>query len=737
MVLLIAVPLATFVYREVVNIVEKEAKSSNLAILQQVQEVVDEKLNRIDSLILQMNWNSKIRFLLDQQNSLKDSIYEVREVYTDISYYLNTDEELYIYFKNMDALISPKGSYTKLDLIYGSIIQYGDMDFQTFKDNILNKYYFKKFFPATKTVLSENKGSKILCIQSLPMEIKDKNKGNILYFLDEKVFLNLINNLNTQNGGYAYIADENNNVLTYYGDYDSNNVEGYGIDYECCECIDNQDMIVSYTKSQDNGWSYVAVLPKKVVLKRVDYIEKLFILVLCIYIVIGSIIAYLLAYRNVKPLKDIIIQLRDRFKNDESSYKNEYLYIKENIVKLIDKNDQLKNSIEFRMPIVKDAFIEKLLRGEYTNKQEADNLISHIGLKLDGMSYCTILINLCGYYDTVNREIIDELGVKRVIVKTIINEYMKYKSIQVDIDVDKVALVIYFKENSKEAISTIDKDIRQIHRILLSDYGIRILASGGNIYSDVLDITYSYFQSLEASSYKTVNSHEIIVWYSKMIRKSNKYYYSMEVEQRIINYTKIGDQNQIDNIFRIMYKENFEERDLNADMTWQLFYEIRATLNKVIQSRNLDTNHILDTAVIKLNYLYKAGNIEEIFDNLKSVFIKVCNIINDNKKSHNELLKTNMVDFINNNYNDSNLCLGLIATKLEVSEAYLSQFFKEQVGVKFTNYVEDKRINKAIELLKCSKMAIKDIAIHVGYNSSHAFRRAFKKVTGVVPSEYR
>ena len=51
--------------------------------------------------------------------------------------------------------------------------------------------------------------------------------------------------------------------------------------------------------------------------------------------------------------------------------------------------------------------------------------------------------------------------------------------------------------------------------------------------------------------------------------------------------------------------------------------------------------------------------------------------------------------------------------------------------------IEKLRIEKSCDLIKNTDMKIADIAEMVGYTSDKSFRRAFKKIIGVSPVEYR
>ena len=57
-------------------------------------------------------------------------------------------------------------------------------------------------------------------------------------------------------------------------------------------------------------------------------------------------------------------------------------------------------------------------------------------------------------------------------------------------------------------------------------------------------------------------------------------------------------------------------------------------------------------------------------------------------------------------------------------------------GVSFSSYLEMKRLRYAQEFLK-SRRPVGEVAQAVGYSSDYSFRRAFKRVVGVAPSDYQ
>lgn len=88
-------------------------------------------------------------------------------------------------------------------------------------------------------------------------------------------------------------------------------------------------------------------------------------------------------------------------------------------------------------------------------------------------------------------------------------------------------------------------------------------------------------------------------------------------------------------------------------------------------------------------------------------------------------------------YLDPNISLQKLAKNVNTTPNYLSQTLNEKLDMSFFDYVNKHRIEDAIEQLKTSKASVLDIAMEAGFNSKSSFYVAFKKVTGMTPSEFR
>ncbi|MBN2853083.1 MAG: helix-turn-helix domain-containing protein [Clostridia bacterium] len=95
------------------------------------------------------------------------------------------------------------------------------------------------------------------------------------------------------------------------------------------------------------------------------------------------------------------------------------------------------------------------------------------------------------------------------------------------------------------------------------------------------------------------------------------------------------------------------------------------------------------------------------------------------------------IDFINVNYN-TNICLDDAVKVSLLSKSYFGFLFKHMTHMTFTEYVNNLRINKAIEFLKeRPELKIIDICFEVGYNNVNHFNRIFRNQIGLTPMQVR
>ena len=83
------------------------------------------------------------------------------------------------------------------------------------------------------------------------------------------------------------------------------------------------------------------------------------------------------------------------------------------------------------------------------------------------------------------------------------------------------------------------------------------------------------------------------------------------------------------------------------------------------------------------------------------------------------------------------LSLASVARVANMSATYFSAKFKEVGGINFVNYVARTRVEKARNLFLNPDRRVSEVAFEVGFQSLSQFNRAFRKVAGQSPRDYR
>lgn len=83
------------------------------------------------------------------------------------------------------------------------------------------------------------------------------------------------------------------------------------------------------------------------------------------------------------------------------------------------------------------------------------------------------------------------------------------------------------------------------------------------------------------------------------------------------------------------------------------------------------------------------------------------------------------------------ISLTVLADQFHLSAQYISQLFKNEIGVNFLAYLTNIRMELAKKLLLSTSLSIAEISDKTGYSDYRVFTKVFKKTEGVTPSQYR
>lgn len=94
-----------------------------------------------------------------------------------------------------------------------------------------------------------------------------------------------------------------------------------------------------------------------------------------------------------------------------------------------------------------------------------------------------------------------------------------------------------------------------------------------------------------------------------------------------------------------------------------------------------------------------------------------------------------VIQYVDNNIYDIDN-VSTICRDLCYSSSYLSRLFHARTGMTLQHYLNEKKIENAVELIKSSGLSMTEIAEKLHFDSVQSFSRIFKRIAGVSPSQY-
>ena len=122
--------------------------------------------------------------------------------------------------------------------------------------------------------------------------------------------------------------------------------------------------------------------------------------------------------------------------------------------------------------------------------------------------------------------------------------------------------------------------------------------------------------------------------------------------------------------------------------------------------------------------MYYAELLILIYRHMDEAYLPICS---------NESLKK-AIYFIRDHY-QSDISIHEVAQYSGIGERYLRKLFANHLSLSPLDYLNQVRINKAIELLRNTEMSIKEVSFSCGFKSPQYFSRMFKQQVGITPRE--
>ncbi len=239
-----------------------------------------------------------------------------------------------------------------------------------------------------------------------------------------------------------------------------------------------------------------------------------------------------------------------------------------------------------------------------------------------------------------------------------------------------------------------------------------------------------------------------------------------EMSDKALQQAKIGEYIQITKEEKTSTPSQYAmEKTLISDVLSGNFAGAKALLNEMLgqiyftSGNNIDIIKVrtLELVALLSRATYEAGssdssvyhmtekfmqeltevkNLTDLSYVLMETLDQFTNMAFSHTTNNNLTVIKKSIAYMNDHYNQ-NLTLDMVAEHVGLNAAYFSTLFKKEMGVNFSSYLINLKIDHAKLLLKNSNLSLINIAIELGFDNQSYFSNVFKKATGMTPKQYR
>lgn len=215
-----------------------------------------------------------------------------------------------------------------------------------------------------------------------------------------------------------------------------------------------------------------------------------------------------------------------------------------------------------------------------------------------------------------------------------------------------------------------------------------------------------------------------------LARPSAQYYYPLDWESQLIRAMREGNAKLAQAILRQLYEEN-AALHLSHTLIQRVATLLYETMRRIIFEAKLPAETFLE--IEEPQY---AGSLTQVFRMAERAALCICEQTLRKKEAASVGINQSLVEYVDENVFDPELSLNMLSDIFGVSNASISRLFKNATGDTFYNYITDRRMRRAQELLRLRGYSPKGMAAEVGYDNEYSFKRAFVRQYGITPKEY-
>lgn len=732
-ILLIPLAIGSLSYVLSRQAMEAEIYRANLALVTQACTDLDRSMQQKDMLLSNISLNAQVNEFLSRRPPLMDNehylLYNISSAFSVLQNSYPFISEFYVYFPNSDILVAPGAVYAP-STYYEDAQALRQIDFNTWQA----EYLCKAYRTSADFGYMSDRGtpSHLTYIQSLPLSLMNASSANIVVHVEKARIAEILSSLD-MGAGCSYYLISGEQVLMHGGsallpvlDYSERMVDGNGFLVVPGE---GEQIALTYVASNQQNWRLVYAVPIGTYMQRVENIRYTTMQIFFIALLLGLVLVVTFTHRAYTPLRKITAILPSpQVAADE---RDEFGYIQSTLCNALEQDKRKEILLEKQRPLVRQHLLSRLVNGSLDFDAGTLELMDQVGIHLPCDGFVVCVLRAAQHYEAKDQVVliptVEELlpALERAIGG---HAY----AIEDNRGVIALILNLPYAENAplESAVCDLSDALGEEMR---SCFSVGIGRVGGSMTS----IVRSFAQAMRALDYAAMAPESPVCCYDSIVRSDQHYYYPFEVEQQLASFLRAGLEEKAQRLIDYLFLENTEKRTLAPEVQNFFFINLVGTVLREASELRVANERILPGDQPLSEFMQNIADAQMARVCVGEMISRLCAAAEQDKNSKKKPLAEALVAFIQEHCRDASFGLQTCCDAFGLSPAYLSRFFKEQVGENFSSYLSELRIAIVKELLADYSLSMAEIAQMSGFTNMTTFARVFKKCVGLPPAAYR
>ncbi|MDC7220889.1 MAG: AraC family transcriptional regulator [Spirochaetales bacterium] len=443
------------------------------------------------------------------------------------------------------------------------------------------------------------------------------------------------------------------------------------------------------------------------------------------------VFALFIAWKTTRTM-DEIIQLID-YQSSNILFVADF---KEFITQTLNDNSIMNEKLEAVTNIYRDNMLNKLLDNRNFAVSECLEQLERFDVSFGEAYVFVISIEIVNVFSLEEDD--SNLNLIKQTIRQSSEKLFEEKGIVVhgtNFNRDTIALIISsFSEDWLIERKIIDDLSGEILSVKTEKHPVRASLGISDKTSDISQVRTLFQQSVKALQYRDLKAERNILYFSDLEKFKKYNYFSLSSDSFEADLMR-GNSDVCLYDIKSTFSELEEGEKILKNEFEQLVLNYLSIMLRVAFKSNIDIsdNKYLNGNIVNLTLSIKTiYSAKEILGEITSY---ICKEINASHSDNDSLYLKNILSYIDENFS-LNLSMDDVSAATNLSASYIYKIMKRNTHMTFVEYLTNKKIKRACELLH-QNWKVKDVAEEVGYSNAKYFISVFKKKTGVTPAMYK